>query len=77
MPEPTRVEELGRAVRTLRNGKELSQEALANRADVHTNQVGRLERGTNVGVNTLLAIAEALGGLEDVARTYEARRAKR
>jgi len=65
-------------VRAIRRELDLSQEALANRADLHTNQVGRLERGTNVQVGTLLAIVDGLGvGLAELGRGYDARRARR
>jgi XRE family transcriptional regulator, regulator of sulfur utilization len=78
VPKPTRVTDLGRAVRAVRRELDLSQEALAARADLHTNQVGRLERGTNVQIATLLAIVDGLGiGLADLGRAYDARRARR
>jgi len=78
VPRPTNVAELGRAVRAIRRELDLSQEALADRADLHTNQVGRLERGTNVQVGTLLAIIDGLGvGLAELGRAYDRRRARR
>jgi transcriptional regulator with XRE-family HTH domain len=48
--------------------KELSQELLAEQAGVHTNVVGRLERGTyNPTVLTLAAIALKLNAsLEEI-----------
>ncbi len=74
-PAPTTVESLGRAVRAVRRELDLSQEALAARAGLHTNQVGRLERGTNVQVATLLAVVDGLGvGLAELGRVYDARR---
>lgn len=67
------VRKLGRAVRRLRRDRDLSQEALAARAKLHPNQVGRLERGTNVQVATLLAVVEGLGvGLAELGRLYGA-----
>ncbi len=52
---------LGEEVRTRRKQRLLSQEALAHEADVHTNVIGRLERGIyNPSVLTLLSIAVAL-----------------
>jgi len=67
------VARLGRAVRAVRRERDLSQEALAALADLHPNQVGRLERGTNVQVATLLAAVEGLGvGLEELGRVYDA-----
>jgi len=72
---PTNVEELGRAVRTVRRELDLSQEALARRAGLHPNQVGRFERGTNVRADTLLAVVEALGvGLAELGRVYDTAR---
>ena len=72
-PAPTTVESLGRAVRAVRRERDLSQEALAARAGLHTNQVGRLERGTaDVHVSTMLRAVAGLGvPLSEVARAYE------
>ena len=75
MRAPTNVVELGRAVRAVRRELDLSQEALARRAGLHPNQVGRLERGTNVRAGTLLAVVEGLGvGLAELGRAYDAAR---
>lgn len=75
MRAPTNVVQLGRAVRTVRRDLDLSQEALARRAGLHPNQVGRLERGTNVRAATLLAVVEGLGvGLAELGRAYDAAR---
>lgn len=75
MRAPTNLVELGRAVRTVRRELDLSQEALARRAGLHPNQVGRLERGTNVRAGTLLAIVDGLGvGLAELGRVYDAAR---
>jgi len=72
---PTNVVELGRAVRAVRRELDLSQEALARRAGLHPNQVGRLERGTNVRAGTLLAVVDGLGvGLAELGRAYDAAR---
>lgn len=52
---------LGEEVRTRRTGLALSQEVLGQRAGVHTNVIGRLERGTyNPSVLVLHAIATQL-----------------
>lgn len=52
---------LGKEVRARRKEKKLSQEALALQAGVHTNVVGRLERGEyNPSVLLLLDIAVKL-----------------
>lgn len=75
MPAPTAIEDLGRAVRAIRRDLDLSQEALAARSGLHPNQVGRLERGTNVQVGTLLAVVNGLGiGLAELGRAYDVRR---
>jgi len=73
MAQQAKVLRLGRAVRAMRRERDLSQEALAHLAQLHTNQVGRLERGTNVQVATLLAIVEGLDvGLAELGRVYDA-----
>lgn len=75
MEAPANLVEIGRAVRALRRDLDLSQEALASQAGLHPNQVGRLERGTNVRAATLLAVVDGLGvGLADLGRAYDARR---
>jgi len=52
---------LGVAIHTTREGKSISQEALALRAGVDRSYVGRVERGdNNVAVLTLVKIATAL-----------------
>jgi transcriptional regulator with XRE-family HTH domain len=52
---------LGKEVRARRKEKKLSQETLALQAGVHTNVVGRLERGEyNPSVTLLFAIAVKL-----------------
>jgi transcriptional regulator with XRE-family HTH domain len=52
---------LGQEVRERRKQRHLSQEALAHLAGIHTNVVGRLERGIyNPTVLILLAIAMKL-----------------
>jgi len=48
-------------LRKLRDGRGLSQEVLANDADIPINQVGRIERGEiNTTISTANAIAKAL-----------------
>ena len=66
---------LGEEIRDLRTHKKLSQEALAGLAGIHTNVVGRLERGTyNPTVLILTAIALKLGvTLEQLFRGAEGR----
>jgi XRE family transcriptional regulator, regulator of sulfur utilization len=49
---------LGKEIRERRTQHKLSQEALAGLAEIHTNVVGRLERGRyNPTVETLFVIA--------------------
>ncbi len=66
---------LGEVVRELRTQKNLSQESLAGLAGVHTNVVGRLERGSyNPTVLILAALAVKLGvTLEQLFRAAERR----
>jgi transcriptional regulator with XRE-family HTH domain len=61
---------LGEEIRALRTRKKLSQEALAGLAGIHTNVVGRLERGDyNPSVLIVAAIAVKLGvTLKDLFR---------
>jgi transcriptional regulator with XRE-family HTH domain len=55
------IKALGRRIIELRGAKGLSQETLANLADIPVNQVGRIERGEiNTTVSTVYAIAKAL-----------------
>jgi transcriptional regulator with XRE-family HTH domain len=52
---------LGREIRRHRKAAELSQEELAERAGLHRNYIGYLERGErNPRVKTLFQIARAL-----------------
>jgi transcriptional regulator with XRE-family HTH domain len=44
VPQPT-LSQLGAAIRSLREGRELSIEALAAEADLHTVSVSRIEGG--------------------------------
>jgi transcriptional regulator with XRE-family HTH domain len=55
------VTALGERIRNLRLKQELSQEDLANEADVPLSQIGRIERGeNNPTISTLYVIAKAL-----------------
>jgi transcriptional regulator with XRE-family HTH domain len=51
----------GRRVRTLRLGRGLSQEKLAELAELHRNYVGGVERGErNIALLNIVALARAL-----------------
>jgi transcriptional regulator with XRE-family HTH domain len=53
---------LGLEARRLREARDLTQEELADRAGLHPNYIGRIERGeSNVGVKTLFKLARGLG----------------
>ena len=55
------IKGLGEHIRSLRLELGISQEELANEADIPLSQVGRIERGeTNPTISTLHVIAEAL-----------------
>lgn len=52
---------IGKNVADLRKSKDFSQEKLAEKVNLHRNQIGRIERGEiNLPVFTLYRIAEAL-----------------
>ena len=49
-------------MRELRTERGVSQEALADKADLHRTYVGSVERGErNVGLDNIYAFADALG----------------
>ena len=63
MPTPTRHRKLiGEAVRSYRKRARLTQERLAEKAELHPVYVGEIERGEQtVSVHALMRIAKALG----------------
>jgi transcriptional regulator with XRE-family HTH domain len=53
---------LGKRVRALRTGLKLSQEQLAERADLHWTHISGIERGQhNITLHTLTRLARGLG----------------
>lgn len=53
---------LGNRIRAAREKRDLSQESLAERADLHPTYIGQVERGEkNLTIVSLLKIAAALG----------------
>lgn len=55
-------QKLGSNIRQLRRSQGLSQEQLAEKADLHRTYVGAIERGErNVSLDNIIAIAHALG----------------
>ena len=62
MPRTSAINDvLADVIRQRRTQLGLSQEALADSADLHRNYVSGIERGAyNIGVSNLVAIAEAL-----------------
>jgi transcriptional regulator with XRE-family HTH domain len=59
--EPRQLEAFGTRVRALRMHLGLSQEELADRAEMHSTYISQTERGRrNVSLTTLLSLAEAL-----------------
>ena len=61
---------IGNNIRTIRNSKGLSMEAVANEANIEYRQLGRIERGEgNVTVASLLKIAGVLK--VDIGRFFQ------
>ncbi|MFM8913325.1 MAG: helix-turn-helix domain-containing protein, partial [Flammeovirgaceae bacterium] len=55
------IETFGIHLKSIRTERGLSQEELANDADIPINQIGRIERGeVNPSLSTLYSIASAL-----------------
>lgn len=56
------IKAFGKRLREIRIKKGMSQEALANTAEIPINQVGRIERGEiNTTLVTIKALADSLG----------------
>lgn len=64
------LERVGINVKRLRNSKKLSQEDLADKAEIHQTYLSGLENGKrNVSLQVLARIARALGtDIEDLVR---------
>jgi XRE family transcriptional regulator, regulator of sulfur utilization len=61
MSEPHHRRILGNKIRAYRNQAGLTQEKLAERADLHHNFIGEVERGNmEISLTSLLKIAKAL-----------------
>lgn len=55
------IKAFGKRVRDLRTSQNLSQEDLANLADIPLSQIGRIERGEiNTTLSTIVALSESL-----------------
>jgi len=62
MPRPRQLKILGDTIRNCRKQVGLSQESLAEKADLHPVYIGKVERGEQwVSLHALLRIAKALG----------------
>lgn len=61
MPKASTKTLFGMAIRALREQRGYSQEELAERANLHRNYVGGVERGErNVGLENIVKLAKAL-----------------
>lgn len=68
---------LGQAIRQIRTARGLSQEEVANRADIHPTWISHVERGSNPAWGTVRRIASALGvEVSELARLAEEIEAK-
>ncbi len=55
------LKQFGEQVKNIRLGKEMSQECLAEKADLHRTYIGGVERGErNIGLLNIIRIASAL-----------------
>ncbi len=70
MTADTDLVALGRSIRAQRLAQGLSQEELADRASLHRNYIGGIERGErNVGIKAIYALARGLG--VEVGRLFD------
>ena len=61
MPRPIYRRKLGDAIRYRRKARKLSQEKLAEHAEVHRNYIGLIERGEqNITIESLVKVTKAL-----------------
>ena len=65
------LRQIGRRVVEIRRARGLTQKAVAAKARLSESHVYRIERGANMGVGTLLAVARALGVTPEVFFTAE------
>jgi transcriptional regulator with XRE-family HTH domain len=65
------LRQIGRRVVEIRRARGLTQKAVATKARLSESHVYRIERGANMGVGTLLAVARALGVTPEVFFTAE------
>jgi len=62
VPRSRQLKILGETIRTSRRAAGLSQEKLAEKADLHPVYIGKIERGEQwISLHALLRIAKALG----------------
>ena len=62
MPRPRQLKILGDAIRKQRKQAEMSQEQLAEKANLHPVYIGKVERGEQwISLHALLRVAKALG----------------
>lgn len=62
MPRSRQLKILGETIRDRRKSIGMSQERLAEKADLHPVYIGKIERGEQwISLNALLRVAKALG----------------